>query len=115
LEQAQSTRFGMLGRVPTPFLLGSDNGLVFTGRNYIRLVRSCGLQQEFTTPHCSQQNGMVERVSRTLNEPCGDRYRFESQQRAGRVIGDWIHFYNTLRPHQALGMKAPADAYTLAA
>jgi len=31
-----------------------------------------------------------------------------------RVIGDWIQFYNHRRPHQALGMKTPAEAYALA-
>jgi putative transposase len=25
-------------------------------------VRSYGLRQEFITPHCPQQNGMIERV-----------------------------------------------------
>ncbi|HOB44332.1 MAG TPA: integrase core domain-containing protein, partial [Bacillota bacterium] len=39
----------------------------------------------------------------------------ESQQHAIRVIGDWIQFYNHRRPHQALGMKTPAEAYALAA
>jgi hypothetical protein len=61
LEQALINRYGSLGRVPAPFLLRSDNGLVFTSRNYTRLVRSYGLRQEFITPHCPQQNGMVER------------------------------------------------------
>jgi putative transposase len=115
LEQALITRFGVLGRVSKPFLLRSDNGLVFTSRNYTRLVRSYGLQQEFITPHCPQQNGMVERVIRTLKEQCVHRHRFESQQHATRVIGDWIQFYNHRRPHQALGMKTPAEAYVLAA
>ena len=63
LEQALIARFGTLGRVQAPFLLRSDNGLVFTSRNYTRLVRSYGLQQEFITPHCPQQNGMIERVN----------------------------------------------------
>jgi putative transposase len=115
LEQALISRFGTLGRVPTPFLLRSDNGLVFTSRSYTRLVRSYGLQQEFITPHCPQQNGMVERVIRTLKEQCVHRHRFETQQHATRIIGDWIRFYNTRRPHQALGMKTPAEAYALAA
>ena len=115
LEQALITRFGVLGRVPTPFLLRSDNGLVFTSRDYTRLVRSYGLRQEFITPHCPQQNGMVERVIRTLKEQCVHRHRFESQQHATRVVGDWIQFYNYRRPHQALGMKTPAEAYALAA
>lgn len=115
LEQALITRFGSLGRVREPFLLRSDNGLVFTSRSYTALVRSYGLKQEFITPHCPQQNGMVERLIRTLKEQCAHRHRFETQQHACRVIGDWIGFYNHRRPHQALGMKTPAEAYALAA
>ncbi|PJK02394.1 transposase [Lysobacteraceae bacterium NML71-0210] len=115
LEQTLIARYGTLGRVPEPFLLRSDNGLVFTSRDYTRLVRSYGLQQEFITPHCPQQNGMVERLIRTLKEQCVHRHRFESQQHAMRVLGDWIQFYNHRRPHQALGMKTPAEAYALAA
>ena len=99
----------------TPFLLRSDNGLVFTRRSYTRLVRSYGLRQAFITTHCPQQNGMVERVIRTLKEPCVHRHRFENQQHASRVIGDWIQFYNHRRLHQALGMKTPAEAYALVA
>lgn len=44
----------------------SGNGLVFTSRDYTRLVRSYGLKQEFITPHCPQQNGMVEQVTNTV-------------------------------------------------
>jgi putative transposase len=115
LEQALIARFGSLGHVRTPITLRSDNGLVFTSRHYTRLVRSYGLKQEFITPHCPQQNGMIERFIRTLKEQCAHRHRFESQAHATRVISDWIHFYNHQRPHQALGMKTPAEAYALAA
>ena len=111
LEQALITRYGTLGRVPVPFLLRSDNGLVFTSRVYTRLVRSYGLQQEFITPHCPQQNGMVERVIRTLKEQCVHRHRFESQVHATRVIADWIAFYNQQRPHQGLKMMTLDAAY----
>ena len=44
LEKALITRYGTLGRVREPFLLRSDNGLVFTSRDYTRLVRSYGLK-----------------------------------------------------------------------
>jgi putative transposase len=115
LEQALIARFGSLGRVDRPFLLRSDNGLVFTSRTYTRIVRSYGLRQEFITQHCPQQNRMIERVIRTLKEQCVHRHRFETQQHASRVNGEWIRFYNNRRPHQALGMKTPAMAYALAA
>ena len=66
-------RFGTLGRVPAPFLRRSDNGLVFTSRGLTALVKGNGLRQEFITPHHPQQNGMVERVIRTLKEQCVHR------------------------------------------
>jgi putative transposase len=111
LEQALISRFGTLGQVPTPFLLRSDNGLVFTSRNYTRLVSSYGLRQEFITPHTPEQNGLMERAIRTLKEQCVHRQRFETLQHASRVIGDWIGFYNRCRPHQALSMKTPQQTY----
>jgi putative transposase len=85
--------------------------LVFTSRNYTRLVRGYGLKQEFITPHCPQQNGMVERVIRTLKEQCVHRHRLENHIHALRMIGDWIAFYNQQRPHQALKMMSPDAAY----
>jgi len=115
LEHALIARFGTLGRVDAPFLLRSDNGLVFTSRSYTALVRSYGLRQEFITPHTPQQNGLIERLIRTLKEQCVHRHRFETLQHASRVIGDWIEFYNRRRPHQSLGMKTPAEAFALAA
>ena len=45
------------------FLLRFDNGLVFTSRDYTRLVKSYGLRHEFITPRCPQQNAGQE-VSR---------------------------------------------------
>ena len=42
-------------------------------------------------------------------------HRFETLQHASRVIADWIGWYNHQRPHQALNMKTPAEAYALAA
>lgn len=111
LEQALINRYGTLGRVTSQFLLRSDNGLVFTSRSYKRLVRSYGLQQEFITPHCPEQNGLVERVIRTIKEQCVHRQRFETLQHAPRVLGDWIGFYNQKRPHQALKMKTPNQTF----
>jgi len=43
-------RYGTLDRVSAPFLLCTDNGLIFTSRQC--LVRSSGLPKEFITPYC---------------------------------------------------------------
>jgi len=79
------------------------------------LVRSYGLRQEFITPHSPEQNGMVERVLRTLKDQCVHGHRFETLQHASQVVSDWIGFYNNERPHQSLGMRTPAEAFKLAA
>ncbi|WP_233772711.1 integrase core domain-containing protein [Achromobacter sp. AONIH1] len=52
---------------------------------------------------------------RTLKEQCAHRHRFATIQHASRVVGDRIRFYNHRRPHQALDMKTPAEAFALAA
>jgi transposase InsO family protein len=61
-----------------------------------------------------REQGMTERVIGSLKEQCIHRHRFESLQHASRVVGDWISFYSNRRPHQALGMKTPAEAFALA-
>ncbi|WP_231403419.1 integrase core domain-containing protein [Diaphorobacter sp. JS3051] len=88
--------------------------MVFTSRSFTALG-SCGLRQEFITRHSPEQNGLVERVIRMLKEQCVHRHRFDSLQHASRLIGDWIHFYNHRRPHQALNVRTPAEAFALAA
>lgn len=88
LEQALISRYGSTIVVPNDLVLRSDNGLVFTSRSYRRLVRSYGIRQEFIQPHCPQQNGMVERLIRSIKEQCVHRHRFESIPHANRVIGD---------------------------
>lgn len=110
LEHVLISRFGTLGRVNHEFLLRSDNGLVFASRHYTALVRNYGLKQEFITPHRPQQNGMVERVIRTLKEQCVHRHRFESIQHAAHVIGDWIRFYNNRRPRHRPDPDRPVQS-----
>ncbi len=58
---------------------------------------------------------MVERVIRTCKEQCVHRYLIESLHNASLVISDWIYFYHSPRPDQALGMKTPVEAHTLEA
>lgn len=48
------------------------------------------LCQEFITPHCPQQSGMVERVIHTLKEQCLHRHRFETIQNGRfRDVAGW--------------------------
>jgi len=107
LEQALIACLGTLDRIPAPFLLRSDNGLVFTSRSYTALVRSYGIRQELITPHMPEQKWQGRACNPHAEGAVRTRHRFETLQHASRIIGDWIGFYNTRSPHQALGMKTP--------
>ena len=109
------TRFGVIGKATPGLQLCSDIGLVFTSKLCTRLAYQYGLKQEFIRPHTPQQNGMVERLIRTIKEQCIWMHNFESLTEARFAIGKWIEFYNNERPHQVFKLKTPAEAYALAA
>jgi putative transposase len=113
LEQALINRFGTLGRVTLPFMLRSDNGLVFTSCSFTRLVKNYSLQQEFIKQQCPEQNDLAERVIRTFKEQCVYRQMFETLQHASRVLGDLIGFYNQKRLYQVLRKKTPNPAFEM--
>lgn len=107
LEGALIRRFGWVGGAPAGMTLRHDNGLVFGSRLYRRTARAYGLRQEYITPYTPEENGMVERFIRSFKEECAWLHRFESIEEARRVIGRWVDWYNTDRPHQALGYETP--------
>ena len=61
-------------------------------------------------PHSPKLNGHVERINRTFREEWWEGYEGEvdvlSMQAAGRE-GERV--YNTIRPHNALGMRTPVE------
>jgi putative transposase len=112
LEKALINRYGTLGCVTTPFLQRSDNGFVLKSRSLPDCSRVT-VQQEFITPHCSVQNGLVERIIRTIMEQCVHRQRFMTLQHASLVIAEWIGFNNQHRPHKALKIKTANQVFDM--
>lgn len=109
LEDALISRFGPGPQAPKDLLLRSDNGLIFLAKSYRRTVKDYGLSQEFITPYTPEQNGVVERVFRTLKEECVWIHRFRSIEEAEQKISQWINKYNTYRPHESLGWLTPVE------
>ena len=100
-----------------PTAIRSDNGLPFASPNglynlsrlsvfWLRL----GIAIERIQPGNPQQNGRHERMHRTLKaettRPAGANIL---QQQA--AFDTFVKEFNTVRPHEALDMKAPADMY----
>jgi putative transposase len=109
LEDACIRRFGTLrprGSTPT---VRSDNGLIFQSRRFRAACKDYRLRQEFITPYTPEQNGLIERFFRTLKEECVWQHNFTSFTHARGEVLTWIHWYNSRRPHSALGYLSPAE------
>jgi len=77
-EDALINRFDSGPQVPRDLILRSYNGLIILAKSYWMTVKDYGLSQKFITPYAPEQNGVVERVFRTLKEECVGMYRFKS-------------------------------------
>ena len=56
-------------------------------------------------------NIFIERLWCSLKYEAGYLHELTDGFKAERVIGEWIDFYNTERPHSAHNGQTPAEAY----
>ena len=101
-----------------PLAIRSDNGVPFASPNalfnlsklsvwWLRL----GIAIERIKPGHPQQNGRHERMHLTLKMETTRPPGSNSLQQQDRFDA-FVHEFNTERPHEALGMKCPAQLYT---
>ncbi len=100
-----------------PDAIRSDNGVPFASPNalfnlsklsvwWLRL----GIAIERIKPGNPQQNGRHERMHLTLKKETTRPPNMNSLQQQAR-FDEFVSEFNTERPHEALGMKRPADIY----
>jgi putative transposase len=106
LEEARLARFGTLRPTGATPVVRSDNGNR-QSRRFRAACRYYRVRQEFITPHTPEQNRIVKRFFRSLKEECVWQYNFASFAEARTAITQWINWYNTERPHQALDYRSP--------
>ena len=100
-----------------PRTIRTDNGVPFAGPTALyRLSKLAvwwlrlGIQIERIQPGHPQQNGRHERMHRTLKAEATKPAAANVLQQQAR-FDTFLERYNRDRPHQALGMKVPADVY----
>ena len=81
-------------------------GFAFTGR-----LREAGIRISMDGRGRCLDNIFIERLWRSLKYEAVYLRELADGFEARRVIGEWIDFYNTERPHSALGGETPAEAY----
>ena len=90
-----------------PEYIRSDNGSEFTASAVMRWLRDQQVGPTYIDPGKPWQNGIVESFHGKFRDECLNREWFVNRREAKIVIEDWRHFYNTQRPHSALGYKTP--------
>ncbi len=101
-----------------PASLLCDNGAVFTatprgGKVLLQVeMERLGITAKNSRPYHPQTCGKVERLHQTLK-------RYLARQAPAETLADlqgqldaFVHYYNTIRPHRALGGRTPLQAYS---
>jgi transposase InsO family protein len=107
-----------MGRHGRPERMLTDNGAVFTGlyrgRGWVALERelaALGIALSHCRPYHPQTCGKVERFHQTLKkwlirqDPAATVSGLQAQ------LDDFTSYYNTRRPHRAIGRRTPAAAW----
>jgi putative transposase len=103
-------RFGL------PEVLRVDNGPPFASRGVCGLSPlsawwlQLGIRVEFLQPGHPEQNGVHERMHRTLKADTTRPPAATPQAQQAR-FDRWRREFNQARPHEALGMQRPAERY----
>jgi putative transposase len=95
-----------------PEIFNTDQGAQFTSEEFTGLLESHGVQISMDGKGSYSDNLFIERLWRTVKyeEVYLKAYQDGREARAG--IGEYFRFYNTQRPHQALGYRTPAEVYS---
>jgi transposase InsO family protein len=94
-------------------VLRKDNGGEFCGNKFKELCKKCGIARQKTTPYTPQQNGVAERMNRTLMEKSrsmlsGVRL---GQEFWAEVVGIECYLVNR-SPSSALDDKTPHEVWS---
>ena len=96
-----------------PEFIRSDNGPAFLSENFQSWLSKIGVKPIRIAPGSPWENGYNERFNGTLRREVLNTEWFHTIDQARTVVTSWLKQYNTVRPHQALGMQPPAPEILL--
>lgn len=97
-----------------PEIINSDQGSHFTNPDYINLLESYKVKISMDGKGQALDNVRTERFFRTLKYDCIYINEFENPRELRIAINQYIHEYNTYRPHSSIGGLCPSQIYDVA-
>lgn len=96
-----------------PAYIRCDNGPEFISTKLKLWTQKHQIELKFIQPGKPSQNGLIERLNKTLRTECLNLCWFTSMEELNEEIQSWSQVYNHLRPHENLGNKSPDQYETL--
>jgi putative transposase len=96
-----------------PQYIRCDNGPEFIAQQLKEWAEKHGIELRHIQPGKPSQNGLIERLNKTLRKECLNLHWFNSMEELNNSIQDWSVTYNQIRPHENLGYLAPMNYETL--
>jgi putative transposase len=100
-----------MARYGKPEIFNTDQGSQFTSLDFTGVLKDAQVTISMDGRGRCMDNIFIERLWRSLKYEAVYLHELTDGFAAERVIGEWIGFYNTGRPHSALGGRTPAEAY----
>ena len=101
-----------LARYGKPAIFNTDQGSQFTSLDFTGALKNAEIAISMDGRGRCLDNIFIERLWRSLKYEAVYLHEMTDGFTAERVIGAWIKFYNTERPHSALDGRTPAEAYS---
>jgi putative transposase len=98
------------GRVLVRPEIRSDNGSGYISKEFHGVLEHHGMSHHKITPHCPEENGIMERANRTLREAL-EMEELTDRYQAEEALSRIVRWYNDERLHSSLGFLRPADYY----
>jgi putative transposase len=95
----------------TPEIFNTDQGSQFTGEAFTRLLKEHNVRISMDGKGSYNDNLFIERLWRTVKYEEVYLKAYEDGREARISLGKYFRFYNTIRPHQSLGYRTPAEVY----
>jgi putative transposase len=96
-----------LARFGRPEIFNTDQGSQFTSAAFTGVLASAGIRISMDGRGRWMDNVFIERLWRSLKHEDVYLKGYADGQEAKAGIAEWVRFYNTGRPHQALGDRTP--------
>jgi putative transposase len=91
----------------TPATIVSDHGTELTSMAMLRWTQESGVGWRYIAPGKPQQNAFAESFIGRLRDECLNETVFTTLRHARAVLAGWRRDDNEVRPHSALGGRAP--------